>query len=771
MRVRPLYAVMGKHHLFVRLLMPYIFFMILALLLGWLLYYRTFNLLENEATRSNLLLLEQVKDMLDRRLSEIDTIARQITNEPRVMSFQQVENPFDGPNTYRVIDMQKGLHNYSASNNFVIDYFLLFKKSNLAVSSNSTHEIPSFYQQVLMYDNMDYRTWYEYFVGIFHNRQFFPVHNVTLRGKSSSMLTYVKTLGYPWYPTGALVILIDNKDMLKPWDSIDTSDGGWACILDEKGQVLSSFGNKELVPDATLMNQSKGIIGPSRDTKQMLITYTKSSYNGWTYIVAQPPHIVLQKVIYIKKITFTVVFLFLGLGVLLAYLFAYRNSKPWTRILNTIKERFSGDSTGSEDPYGFVQSTLTRLIDNNYELGEKIERQAPFLKATIFDGLLKGDFMIGKGVKDIEALLKYQKMDLAGSSYMVAILHFRYKKNDLSSDVLYELDVNRVLVKDILRNTTGNDAYSHDVSEDTLALLFLNRTNDQLKFRPHVEQILHEVLINFRTQLENPLSVSVGGIYYSLLNVSRSYEEARQAMNLSIWGYAPGIVWFTDLPKLRQGYYYPGEVESRLMNYSKAGDRTGTNKLLQELQLENLKDRNLSPSMLNLFLFEMLGTLVKVKEQLGLEDEADVKKWTLRIHSEEDSHQLLQSFTDEYGKICDYVNERKKSQNVHLIEEALHCVHSSYMLADLSLELLAEKLNVSKVYLSQFFKEQSGVNFSDYLEGLRMDRAKELLRTTDLPIKEIVDLTGYYSSNTFGRAFRRIHGISATEYRSSFQLE
>jgi YesN/AraC family two-component response regulator len=242
-------------------------------------------------------------------------------------------------------------------------------------------------------------------------------------------------------------------------------------------------------------------------------------------------------------------------------------------------------------------------------------------------------------------------------------------------------------------------------------------------------------------------------------------------MNLSIWGYAPGIVWFTDLPKLRQGYYFPVEVESRLMNFSKAGDRRGINKLLQELQLENLKDRNLSFSMLNLFLFEMLGTLMKVKEQLGLEDEADVKKWTLRIHSEEDAHQLLQSFTDEYGGICDYVNERKKSQNVQLLKEALQWVHSSYKRADLSLELLAEQLNVSKVYLSQFFKEQSGVNFSDYLESLRMDQAKELLRTTDLPVKEIVDLTGYYSSNTFGRAFRRIHGISPTEYRSSFQLE
>lgn len=751
--------------------MPYIFFMILALLLGWLLYYRTFNLLENEATQSNLQLLEQVKDMLDRRLSEIDNIARQITNEPRVMSFQQVDNPFDGPNTYRVIDMQKGLYNYSASNNFIIDYFLLFKKSNLAVSSNMIYQIPNFYQQVLKYDNMDYRTWYDYFVGSFHNKQFFPVHNVTLKSKSSSMLTYVKTLGYPWYPTGAIVILIDNKDMLKPWESMDTSGGGWACILDERGQVLSSFGNKELVPDAALMNQSKGIIGPSRDTRQMLITYTKSSFNGWTYLVAQPPHIVLQKVIYIKKITFTVVFLFLGLGILLAYLFAYRNSKPWTRILNTIKERFSGDSTGSEDPYGFVQNTLTRLIDNNYELGEKIERQAPFLRATIFDGLLKGDFMIGKDGKDMEALLKYQKMDLAGSSYMVAILHFRSKKNDLSSDILYELDVNRILVKEILRNTAGNDAYSHDVSEDILALLFLSRTSDHLKFRSHVEQILREVLTHFHSQSENPLSVSVGGIYHSLLDVSRSYEEARQAMNLSIWGYAPGTVWFTDLPKLRQGYYFPAEAQSRLMNYSKAGDQTETNKLLQELQLENLKNRNLSPSMLNLFLFEMLGTLMKVKEQLRLEDEADVKKWTLRILSEEDAHQLLQSFTDEYGKICDYVNERKKSQNVQLLEKALRWVHSSYMQADLNLELLAEQLNVSKVYLSQFFKEQSGVNFSDYLESLRMNRAKELLRTTDLPIKEIVDLTGYYSSNTFGRAFRRIHGISATEYRSSLQLE
>ncbi|MBN2981472.1 helix-turn-helix transcriptional regulator [Cohnella algarum] len=87
------------------------------------------------------------------------------------------------------------------------------------------------------------------------------------------------------------------------------------------------------------------------------------------------------------------------------------------------------------------------------------------------------------------------------------------------------------------------------------------------------------------------------------------------------------------------------------------------------------------------------------------------------------------------------------------------------MQTDLSLSKLAERFGISEAYVSYFFKEQTGVNFSDYLENERMKHAKRLLEESDMPVNEVAARVGYYSLNTFGRAFKRANGLSATEYR------
>jgi two-component system response regulator YesN len=118
-----------------------------------------------------------------------------------------------------------------------------------------------------------------------------------------------------------------------------------------------------------------------------------------------------------------------------------------------------------------------------------------------------------------------------------------------------------------------------------------------------------------------------------------------------------------------------------------------------------------------------------------------------------------------YREVCEFVNDHKKSQNVQLLEKIIESLHKEYGHHELCLDSMADRMNISKGYLSQFFKEQTGVNFSEYLEDLRMTHAKELLEKTDLPVYEIAQQVGYSSSNTFCRAFKRIHAVSTTEFR------
>jgi len=84
---------------------------------------------------------------------------------------------------------------------------------------------------------------------------------------------------------------------------------------------------------------------------------------------------------------------------------------------------------------------------------------------------------------------------------------------------------------------------------------------------------------------------------------------------------------------------------------------------------------------------------------------------------------------------------------------------------DISLDLVADKLNISRSYLSTYFKEKTGESFSEYLNRIRIYKAKEMLGEMDLKIHDISARLGYQSVNSFIRMFKRYAGVTPGEYR------
>jgi AraC-like DNA-binding protein/quercetin dioxygenase-like cupin family protein len=84
---------------------------------------------------------------------------------------------------------------------------------------------------------------------------------------------------------------------------------------------------------------------------------------------------------------------------------------------------------------------------------------------------------------------------------------------------------------------------------------------------------------------------------------------------------------------------------------------------------------------------------------------------------------------------------------------------------DVSLGVLAETFYVSPNYLSAIFNERNGLSLKDYVNRLRIDRAKELLRDTDLKVSEISRKVGYSQLSYFGSVFRKLEGCTPKEYR------
>lgn len=83
------------------------------------------------------------------------------------------------------------------------------------------------------------------------------------------------------------------------------------------------------------------------------------------------------------------------------------------------------------------------------------------------------------------------------------------------------------------------------------------------------------------------------------------------------------------------------------------------------------------------------------------------------------------------------------------------------------LEELAHRLDVSSFHLSRSFSREFGVSLTDMLTTVRVEKARELLAGTRLSVKEIAAKVGYSGGNYFSKVFRRVSGMSPSEYRVS----
>ena len=98
--------------------------------------------------------------------------------------------------------------------------------------------------------------------------------------------------------------------------------------------------------------------------------------------------------------------------------------------------------------------------------------------------------------------------------------------------------------------------------------------------------------------------------------------------------------------------------------------------------------------------------------------------------------------------------------------ETLSYIERHYM-EDIAVKDIAGYLGYSEAYFCKIFKQSFGHSFVSYLTDFRMQKAEELMRTSRLSIKEIGKAVGYSDPNYFTKAFRRVRGVSPSEFREA----
>ncbi len=105
-----------------------------------------------------------------------------------------------------------------------------------------------------------------------------------------------------------------------------------------------------------------------------------------------------------------------------------------------------------------------------------------------------------------------------------------------------------------------------------------------------------------------------------------------------------------------------------------------------------------------------------------------------------------------------------KTYYEQIVAEVKAYIEENYKNA--SLELAAERVNLSSSYLSKIFKDKSGVGFSDYLLKVRMEQACKMLENIHYKSYDIAYYLGYDNPKNFSRAFKSYFNLSPTEFRN-----
>lgn len=126
---------------------------------------------------------------------------------------------------------------------------------------------------------------------------------------------------------------------------------------------------------------------------------------------------------------------------------------------------------------------------------------------------------------------------------------------------------------------------------------------------------------------------------------------------------------------------------------------------------------------------------------------------------------LLGIFAEHLSLVSNQLTVRQENAEPPMITRAKEFIHE-HQEEELSLGQVAKAVNCSPFYFCKMFRKHTGINFTDYVSRVRIERAKNLLLNPNLRVSEIAYEVGFQSLTHFNRVFKRIVGQSPTDYRA-----
>lgn len=752
-----------KKNLLITWFFSYILILAIPLFFSIGIYFYALNITKKETSKSNDALLTQVEIEIDGHIEEIYKMFEQISFDSKVQTTSNKKS-FSSADRYNLYSIANDLKNYMVSNRHINDIFIYFNNTNTVIGEYGHMNDELFYN--VYFENEEYTLpEFQSYMNQAHYRTVQTIRKLN----GSNIIAFIQTLLHPNIGTcpSTIVISIDDLDIRDTLDNMKWNEENIVFILDGDNRIISAtdqgvagygFDYSELEPDSE--PEYKDIMGVN-----YAVSVKDSKVARWKYVTLTPDFIFEREARKIQTFTFTGLFSCILIGAFFSYFLAKTNYYPLKNIMDIFRKQ-NTSSNNEENEYKWLEKEVKTFLEEQKNTKNKLLNNKLTLRNYFISNLLKGRY----DLKTIEAELTEHNVILR-CEYNIVLL-FSIEKldgiNQKPDNYYKDLSLAKFIVMNIFKEAASDHFNLELVDTDDLVAAIINLPENDRKFIELIEEAVYFVQQKVMEHFAIHITVSIGEVHKGMDGISGSYLEAVEAMEyLHLLGGSGELIYYHDIKNAKRRYYYPTELEQKIINYIKVGDDKMANALVSEVFEKNYADNKISADMGRCLIFDMLGTIVKVLDAEGdarLLEETDISR---SITAKTPVQVIKKRFIEFIEEVCRHIREKnEKARNNALSGEVIAYIKENYQNPDLNISLTGLHFNLTPAYISRLFREQTGESLLNYINLVRINAAKELLQK-GLSIVEVSERVGYRSSGTLIRIFKKITGVTPGQLKKT----
>ena len=309
--------------------------------------------------------------------------------------------------------------------------------------------------------------------------------------------------------------------------------------------------------------------------------------------------------------------------------------------------------------------------------------------------------------------------------------------------------------------------------EDSSFIILLNYDGDQSQaLAKKYGELIKELHTTHPISNDMAFTLGVGASVNSMGKLGSSYETSRWAVEERI---LKGTFHVLEIGEKKvTDLISSGIINDFYMKFSQKVERLdiqGTVKVLEELKenILHVKDVtgheiiHISKEICNLYTF----TLRKNKFQImdGISFLSDFEN---KCNSCKNLDMVFHTLQKSIANSMQDIMEEKTIMDSKPIRDAKRYMENNYM-KNLTLDEVSGIIGFSASYFSSLFKKETGVSFIEYISDVRISRAKELLKESDLRVSDVCEMVGYSDVKYFTKSFIKHTGLKPNEFRKIYR--